>query len=168
MSRAEKKVAWRLEKHGIESFLPLMVVKSRWKDRQKRVSVPLFRGYVFARFAIDRYGDVLRTHRVATVVRLAGAPAPIPDEEIENVRRFAERLEKADVVPEPAHRFVRGQRVRIVAHPFDGAVEGVVTELRRGRPVSVFVGVQLIGQFVRIKLKPEDLEPLDLPPAHTN
>jgi transcription antitermination factor NusG len=168
MSRAEKKVAWRLEKHGIESFLPVMAVKSRWKDRQKRVKVPLFRGYVFARFTIDRYGDVLRTYRVATVVRLGGAPAPIPDEEIENVRRFAERLERADLFPEPAHRFVEGQRVRIVAHPFDGAVEGVVTELRRGRLVSVFVGVQLIGPFVRLKLRPEDLEPLDLPSAHAN
>jgi transcription antitermination factor NusG len=165
MSRAEKKVARHLEDNGIESFLPLIVVKSQWKDRQKLVRLPLFRGYVFARFTIARYGEVLRIPRVASVVRMAGAPAPIPDEEIENIRQFAERLENADVSPQPAQRFVEGQRVQIAARPFEGAVEGIVTELRSGRPVSVFVGVQLIGQYVRIRIRAEDLEPLDLPPA---
>ncbi len=163
MSRAEKKVARYLEDRGIESFLPLVAVKSQLKDREKLVRLPLFGGYVFARFTMERYGDVLRTPRLATVVRSNGAPAAIPEEEIENVRRFAERLQYPGVDPEPVHQFVEGQRVRILAEPFDGRVEGVVLELREGRQVKVFVGVRLIGQSVRISVKAEDLEPLNLP-----
>lgn len=163
MSRAEKKVARYLEARGIESFLPLMAVKRQWQDREKLVRLPLFRGYLFARFAMERYGVVLQVPRLATVVRLNGVPAAIPESDIENVRRFAERLERADVDPEVVHQFVQGQRVRILAEPFGGRVDGVVLELRERKRVKVYVGVQLIGQFVRIDVKAEDLELLGPP-----
>jgi transcription antitermination factor NusG len=160
MSRAEKKVAQYLEDHGVESFLPLLAVESQWKDRKKLVKLPLFRGYLFARFGNEQYGTVLRVRGLTTVVRHNDVPAVIADDEIENVRRFAARLADADVDPTPVHQFVEGQRVRILAKPFSGAVEGVVMDLREGRQVEVFVGVQLIGQFVRIKVKAGDLEPI--------
>jgi transcription antitermination factor NusG len=163
MSRAEKKVARYLDDQGIESFVPLMSVESQWKDRKKIVELPLFRGYLFARFSLDRFGSVLRVPGIATVVRHNGAPAPIADEDIENVRRFAEHLAGAGLEPEPVRQFVEGQRVRILAAPFAGSVEGVVMDLRPGQNVEVFVGVQLIGQFVRIKVRAEDLEPVDSP-----
>lgn len=164
MARAEKSIVRSLEGLGFEGFLPLMAVKSQWKDREKLVHLPLFRGYVFARFPVERYGEVLRVPRLSTVVRMNGVPAPIPEEEIENVRRFAERLARADLAPEPVHQFVEGQRVRILAPPFDGRVEGVVMEPRGGRgggrSMTVYVGVHLIGQYLRMQVKAEDLEPI--------
>lgn len=158
MSRAEKKVAQYLEDHGVESFLPLLAVENQWKDRKKIVKLPLFRGYLFARFGSQQFGTVLKVRGLTTVVRHNAVPAAISEEEIENVRRFAVRLGEADVDPTPVHQFVEGQRVRINAKPFNGTVEGVVMDLRPGRQVEVFVGVQLIGQFVRIKVKADDLE----------
>ena len=161
MSRAEKKVGQHLGERGIESFVPLMTVERQWKDRKKMVELPLFKGYLFARFALDRYGQVLRTPGLATVVKHNGAPAPVSEEDIENVRRFAEHLSNADVHPEPVNRFVEGERVRILARPFSGSVAGVVVGFQDGRSVDVFVGVQLIGQFVRIRVKADELEVID-------
>jgi transcription antitermination factor NusG len=160
MSRAEKKAARYLVERGIETFVPMMSVVNQWKDRKKVVEVPLFRGYLFARFVPSQYGGVLRVPGVATVVRHNGAPASIPDREIENVRRLTTAIEAGDVDAEPVHRIGAGQRVRILAKPFDGNVEGVVVDLGAGRSVDVFVGVQLIGQFIRMKVRVDELEPL--------
>jgi transcription antitermination factor NusG len=160
-SRAEKKVVQYLGERGFESFLPLMAVKSRWKDRVKVVDLPLFRGYVFARFTVERYASVLSIPGVATIVRHNGFPAAIRDDEIANLRRFAERLMNSAFDPEPVSRFVTGQRVRILAAPFDGKVEGVVTDLRRDQDADVFVGVDLVGQFVRIKVRAQELALVD-------
>jgi len=45
-SRAEFKAVEFLQKHGVDSFCP-----SKWSDRIKRVIVPLFSQYIFARIS---------------------------------------------------------------------------------------------------------------------
>ena len=159
-SRAEKKAGRYLDERGIESFVPLVSVVNQWKDRKRVVEVPLFRGYLFARFDPSLVGAVLRVPGLATVVRHNGALASIPDRDIENVRRLTSAFATGKVDAEPVHRIVSGQRVRILAKPFDGNVEGVVIDLGAGRSVDVFVGVQLIGQFIRMKVRADELEPL--------
>ena len=46
-SRFEKKMLAALSERGIEVFLPMREVVSRWKDRKKKVWLPLFPGYLF-------------------------------------------------------------------------------------------------------------------------
>src|SRR5262245_7609662 len=48
-SRHEQVVRTQLDEKGITAFLPTFVKLSRWKDRRKKIDVPLFPGYVFAR-----------------------------------------------------------------------------------------------------------------------
>ncbi|MBV9109973.1 MAG: hypothetical protein JO306_11245 [Gemmatimonadetes bacterium] len=71
-SRQEKIVDELLRQHKIESFLPVIVRESLWKDRKKQVSFPLFPGYVFARFTLDHLSQVLATHGVVAVVSARG------------------------------------------------------------------------------------------------
>jgi len=52
-ARHEKVVAQRLSEKGIESFLPLVTSIHRWSDRTKKVELPLFSCYVFARIGAN-------------------------------------------------------------------------------------------------------------------
>ncbi|MBI3404750.1 MAG: hypothetical protein HY046_04765, partial [Acidobacteria bacterium] len=52
-SRHEKIVARQLIERHVEHFLPLRVELHKWKDRYKKVEVPLFHGYIFVQLPIE-------------------------------------------------------------------------------------------------------------------
>jgi transcription antitermination factor NusG len=59
--RHEKVVNQALTQKGVETFLPLRSVLSRWKDRKKRLQLPLFPGYLFVNIPIEERFDVLNS-----------------------------------------------------------------------------------------------------------
>lgn len=63
-SRTEKRVDQRLRAVGFESYLPLIEREHQRADRRKRVAVPLFPGYVFARFSLTELPHLIYTPRV--------------------------------------------------------------------------------------------------------
>ena len=156
-ARAEKQVAKFLEQRGIESYLPLILRERQWKDRRKVVPFPLFPSYVFGRFALPDVHAVLSTPGVSTIVRAQGQPAPIAEEELGNVRRFAQAIASTGIEPEARPLLQGGQRVRISEGPFEG-VEGLVIE-SRGRK-RVLVGITAIGQGLEIDIDTRLLKPL--------
>ncbi len=87
-SRAEKAVHDQLGAKGVEVFLPTVTRWSRWKDRRKKVDWPLFPGYCFARFDARDSLRVMTCNGVASVVSFDGKLAPVPDVEVESVRRL--------------------------------------------------------------------------------
>src|SRR3984885_11425657 len=53
----EKRVVQHLASRGLEHYLPLYALKSRWSDRTVALERPLFPGYVFTRFpSTERIG----------------------------------------------------------------------------------------------------------------
>lgn len=159
-ARHEKTVNALLERGGIESYLPLAERESQWKDRRKRVAFALFPGYVFARFTLDAVFQVLNTHGLASVVGVRGTPAPIADDEMTNVRRFAECVARSGAAVEEAVELVPGTWVRVATGPFVG-VEGIVTGAGAARRVRV--GLQLIGRFMEVDLGAASVEPIPTP-----
>jgi len=158
-SRHEKIVDELLRQHKIESFLPVIVRESLWKDRKKLVSFPLFPGYVFARFTLDHLSQVLATHGVVAVVSARGYPTPIPAVEIESVQLVSRAAGTAAEL-EPAPMLQEGRWVRVSAGVLEGAV-GVVVE-RRGRQ-RVLVGISAIGRGVEVDIRVADLVPIAAP-----
>ena len=158
-SRAEKRVAQFMTERTIEAYLPTVTRKSIWADRSRVVVFPLFQGYMFARFELRDLHRILSVPGVATVVRLAGRPAPIMDSEMENVRRFAAGLSRLNEQPEP-HPFREGQRVRVAGGPLEG-IEGVVF-FRRNRP-TLLVGLRTIGQGMAVHVDARLLEVISAP-----
>jgi transcription antitermination factor NusG len=155
--RHEKQVGQRLVRQGIESYVPLIPQLRRWSDRNKTVSVPMFPGYVFGRFALRDLHDVLLTHGVVMVVQTGDHPAPLSDHEIENARRLSEVLSAGGLEVDTEPYVEQGQRVAIVDGPFHG-LEGIVIE-RRGRR-RVLVGIKTIGQAVALDLHADVLKPV--------
>ncbi|MGB5304254.1 MAG: UpxY family transcription antiterminator [Gemmatimonadota bacterium] len=157
-SRHEKRVAEALEQRGFDVYLPVIPRVSDWHDRKKTVLWPLFPGYVFVRFRPADVTRVLAIPGSVQVIGVAGRPAPIPDEEIENVRLFAACLEETGgEVPKSTPSIELGERVTVQSGPFAG-VRGVVREHRGVERVLIQVGLSVIGQALKIELDTENLE----------
>ena len=58
--RAEKKVLEEIKKYNIEAYLPLKKEVRQWKDRLKKVEVPLFNSYVFVKVDDKEYYELPR------------------------------------------------------------------------------------------------------------
>src|ERR1035437_6782904 len=62
-----------------ESYLPAYEETRQWKDRRQKINVPLFSGYVFARFhdTVEERIRVLATTGVAAVLGCGGRLEPV-------------------------------------------------------------------------------------------
>ena len=152
--RHEKIVAHRLAEKGVTTFLPLVNEVHRWSDRKKTVQVPLFGCYVFAKFIPNRI-ERLRVLRVDGVFGLVGAKgegSPIPDDQIEAVRRLVETE-----LPWSSHPFLKiGQRVRIRSGVLDG-LEGILVSRNGDR--SLVISIDAIQRSLAVRVEGYEVEP---------
>ncbi len=156
-ARHEKKVDAFLAERGFDTWLPVLEQEREWSDRVKKVEMPVFPSYVFARFPASRIHDILVAPGVSTVVRNGGRPTPIPEEELENVRRVVRALSESGDEIESVPYLEEGRKVRVVDGPFKG-VTGVVAE-RRGRK-RVLVGLEAIRQGLEVDVPMAYVEPM--------
>src|SRR5262245_28740042 len=112
----EKKVADRLQRKGIEIFLPVHPTVRRWKDRKKTVAMPLFPGYLFLRSDLRNKLEILSTAGVFFLVENGGRACPVPEHEIEMVRAVVQ----GDAPFEPHPYLEAGEPVRIKSGPLTG------------------------------------------------
>ncbi len=151
--RHEKHIARQLAERGVGSFVPLYSSVRRWKDRRKRLELPLFPGYVFVQIALRRQLDLLRLPGVVDLVRFQGLPVPVLSAEIESLRQG---LRGASFI-HPHPYLQAGRRVRIRRGALDG-VEGIFVR-RRGQ-TRVVLSVSLIQRSVAIEIEEADVEPI--------
>lgn len=149
-SRHERTVHEQLTERGIEAFLPTITKWSRWKDRRKQVAWPLFPGYCFARFDPAARLQVLKCTGVVSIVGVNGEPAPVPDEEIDAVRRLVESTLSYD----PCPLLKAGMRVEVT----HGPLKGVIGRLeRKGGHARLVLAVDLIGRAVSVQVDAADV-----------
>lgn len=156
-SRCEKRVEALLRSRGFESYLPLVPRQRQWKDRRVVVPWPLFPSYVFARFTLRDYHSILTTPGVATVVRMNGLPVPVPEAELENVRRLADVLAATDIEPVTRPLLRKGQLVRVTDGPFRD-IQGTVVQIRGKK--RVLVGITAVGQAIQLDIDTRYLHPI--------
>jgi transcription antitermination factor NusG len=150
-SRHEQTVRDQLVSKQIEAFLPLVARWSRWKDRKKKVDWPLFPGYCFARFDPTVALPILKCTGVVNIVSMEGRPAPIPEWELDGIRRLIE----SELQYDPCPLVKEGQRVAVVSGPLSGIVGRLVRkDHARARLV---LSVDLIGQAVSVEVDAADV-----------
>ena len=145
LSRHEKVVRSQLERRAVETFLPTMRRLSQWTDRKKEIEVPLFAGYCFARFSIANRLPVLQSQGVVCVIGPGGQPEPIPDEEIESLRKLINS--PSDYVCYPY--LTEGTLVEVIRGPLQGVKGRLVREARACRLV---LSISLIQRAVSIEI----------------
>jgi transcription antitermination factor NusG len=153
-SRHEKRVAWHLQQRGIEHCLPLYRTQHRWKDgRQAMLELPLFPGYVFVRIGAEQRVGVLGIPGIVSIVGTSAHPAPLPDFEVEALRKGLDPMRA-----EP-HPFISaGERVRIKTGALAG-IEGIV--VRKKSRYRVVLTLHLLMQSIAIEVEAEDVAPVD-------
>jgi transcription antitermination factor NusG len=138
-SRHEQVVRDQIAGKGYEAFLPTVTRWSRWKDRKKKIDWPLFPGYCFARFDPEERLPILKCTGVVNIVAFNGEIAPIPEHEIEGIRRLLDSNLQYDPCP-----FIReGMVVEVVSWPLKGVIGRIV---RKGAHARLVLAVDLIGR----------------------
>ena len=141
----EKNSARILANKGFDTFLPLYTAAHQWKDRVRRVSLPLFPCYVFIRGGINRRFEVLTTPGIHSWVGVAGNPSPIPDEEIDSVRQVVENTLRVE-----PHPFLKcGDWVRVTSGPLVG-IEGIL--VRKKNLFRLVLSVELVEKSVAVEV----------------
>jgi transcription antitermination factor NusG len=155
-SRAEKRVAQRLEARGFDVWLPTTTQKRRWSDRWQEVSLPLFPGYLFASPGAVGYVPLLRIPGVLTLVKRGLAPAALSPAYVAQLKSVVENPAVAAEALPVGHSFVAGDEVLVRDGPLAGW-RGTVTELRGARKLLVWV--QGIGRGLLCTLGAADVVP---------
>ena len=152
--RHEKQVLEDLTKRGIEAFLPTYKVRRRWSDRYKVVEEPLFKNYLFVNVDYDRrHYETLRPYGAVTFVMFDGKPAPVPDGEIDSIRRLV-----TSELPYNPHPYLKvGRRVHVRYGPLEGC-EGILT--RKKGLTRIVLSIQLLQQSVSAEVDADCVAPI--------
>jgi transcription antitermination factor NusG len=149
----ERRVFEELERRAVESFLPLYESVRRWKDRQVRLELPLFKGYVFVRMALRDKLHALEVPGVVRLVGFGGVPASLPDEQVDAMRASMTGLLRAM----PHAYLTVGRRVRVIRGPLRGT-EGIL--IRKKGTFRLVLSLGLIMRSVAVEVDASDVEPI--------
>jgi transcription antitermination factor NusG len=117
----EKQVHARLQQKAVTSFLPLYSTCRQWSDRRKQITEPLFSCYVFVKISLKESLAVLQTDGAIRLVSFNHIPVPIPEHQIDAVRRLLEEKISFEKTNDwPALQWKIGQEVEVTAGPFKG------------------------------------------------
>ena len=113
----EKQAELHIKQCDIECFLPLLKQSKIIRRTRKTVIEPLFPGYLFARFDLDKHCRAVSYSRgVRKIVEFGSGPVELDETMIDAIK---ERLNDGYVTLMPV-RFVHGQVVHIKGGPLAG------------------------------------------------
>ena len=138
----------QLQSIKVDNFLPVITKIRQWSDRKKKVTEPLFRGYIFI---YSNEKERLLSLELTSIVRCIcndGKPDVIPEWQIDNVKTIL-KFETEVLVH---NGLIPGKKVIIKSGPFKGML-GVVVNSERGK--SVAVSIDLLNRSVVTKLPDE-------------
>lgn len=149
----EKTSSASLRSRGYTEFLPLYRSVRRWSDRNKITELPLFPGYIFARFDAEHRLPVLTTPGVLNLVGFGKTPVAVDEAELEAIRRVA----REGLTAEPWPFLAEGQRVRVT----HGALAGIEGQLLAIRNQShLILTVSLLQRAVMVHVDRQNITPI--------
>ena len=155
-SNFENKVLRQLQGRSITSFLPKVWVWSRRRDRRKKISVPLFPGYLFVRVELNAqtHLDVVKAAGAVNLVGIQGRPVPVNDDEMANLQV----LDGTDRSLSQINGLKKGDRLMVI----DGPLKGLIGTYQRLKDKSarLVVGLSLLNRSVAVELDDWAVEPL--------
>lgn len=148
-SHFEDIVCTQLAARGFHPYVPRIDAWTHRAGARRRVTVPLFPGYLFLNDALDkaRHAEVRKARGVAAILGDGwDRPAVVPDSEIDAIRKVVEAG-----VPAFAHPYLtEGRRVRIEGGPLAG-VEGVLLRVRPEKGLLV-VSIEMLRRSVAVEV----------------
>jgi transcription antitermination factor NusG len=158
-SNFETRVSLDLSARELETYLPAIEELHQWKDRKKKLSLPLFPGYVFVRFEDTPVAriNVLKTNGVVRILGQGIGIEPVPDEQVEAVRELLRSKSRCS-----AHPFLKeGDWVRMKRGSLQG-LEGFLIRFKNGS--RLVISIPLLQQGVSVEIDARDAEPIHRKP----
>ena len=150
--RQETLAVEHLERQGFEVWLPRAAVTRRLRGQWVERVEPLFPRYLFlhADVAVTDISPVRSTRGCATVVRMAGRPAVVPDAVVEWLQATADPESGLHRIGRSVRaRLQAGEKVRVIEGPFAGA-EGLLEALKGEERAVVLLKV--LAESARVTL----------------
>lgn len=124
--RAEKKVAERLNKIGIENYLPLQKNEKKWSDRIQVVEEPVFKSYIFIKIRLNQVTTVREVEGIAYILNYHSYEhnETIPESQIQAIKTIIQSQTPFYVVP--SQDFKEGEYVQIT----QGALTGQIGQIQ--------------------------------------
>ena len=160
-SNFERTTVAVLNGKGYATYLPTYRQPRRWSDRTNITELPLFPGYVFAQFDVDRRLPILTTPGVVHIVPPRQVPVAVDAAELDSVRMLVN-----SGLPMGPHPFLRvGQRVAIRRGSMTG-LEGILVQVKG--TFRLVVSVTLMQRSVAVEIDREWVSPVGAasPPGH--
>ena len=153
----EKQAELHIKQCGIECFLPLLKESKIIRRMRKTVIGPLFPGYLFARFDLDKhYRAVSYATGVRKIVEFGSGPVELDATMIDAIK---ERLNNGYVTLMPV-RPVHGQVVHIKGGPLAGMEAVFMREMRDRSRVLLLLNT--LGLHAKLTI---DIDQVSLPQA---
>jgi transcriptional antiterminator RfaH len=124
----ERKVAFCLEKMGIEAYCPMVTEVKQWSDRKKKVESPLIRSYVFVNLREKDRHLVFEVPGVVRYLFWLGKPAIIKEHEILALKDSLNEIFSSVELQE----IKSGDLLTISKGPFMGK-EGIVSQVEKNK-----------------------------------
>lgn len=140
MSRAEKKVAERIQNLGIETYLPLLQTIKQWSDRKKKVAVPLIPSTLFAFCSKEELEKIYLTQGFSSILYYLGKPAVVRDFEIENLKILLK--EKDEFLSINEGIYPKGVTVEVIRGPLQGLIATSVEDSRTPKLIVEIEGLE--------------------------
>ena len=156
LSNRERIVPVHLRARGFEEYSPCYRAQRQWVDRVKWVDCPLFPGYIFCRLNPHNRLPVLSVPGVVGLVGTGKTPSPIPEFEIERVRRLVE----SGILVTPCPFLQVGDPLLIERGPLAG-IEGIL--VRAKGSLRIVVSVSLLQRSVSAEIDRAWVRPLGKP-----
>ena len=149
-ARQEEVARDNLERQHYTSYLPLVVMRKRRRDRWVDVVEPLFPRYLFVRFDPDttNIAPIRSTLGVTGLVRFGNELVPVPDDVIAWLRQ-AENPATGHHDPNRP-QFEPGEKVEILEGPFAG-LQGIY-QVQKGEE-RVLILITLLGRQNAVPVK---------------
>ncbi|MCC6587525.1 MAG: hypothetical protein IT168_12585 [Bryobacterales bacterium] len=138
---------------GFDSYLPTYRLSRSSFGHTRDVNLPLFSGYVFCRFDVNRRQPILVTPGVFQIVSFNGLPTAVDDQEMAAIQAIS----RAGVPAQPWPFLQSGRKVRVIAGPLRG-LEGPVEQFKGS--LRLVVGLSLLQRALSVELDRSCIEPI--------
>jgi transcription antitermination factor NusG len=148
-ARAEKRVNLQLQELGIESYLPLKKEWRIWSDRKKKIEVPLFTSYIFAKLRCKEYYEIPElVEGFCRYVTIGGEIISVRDSEIETIRKMI-RVNDMDIDVCGAECLKPGEPVQVISGHLKGR-SSILNHYKGQR--RVVIRLEGLGAYVSVEI----------------
>lgn len=141
-----------LEAKGYHTFLPARTVVKQWSDRKKKVTEPLFKGYIFVHMPYQKRIQALETPGIVKLVMFNGRPGTLHEYEIDTIKRLLEVSNVHGLWVEALDGMREGDLVEVIKGPLMG-LRGNFTSIKNSN--RLIISIDSIGKSLAVEVPVE-------------